>query len=74
MAASIKAGLSPRVLSMTAMTLRKGVAAFCCVLGTVLGLVGAYYLWNSPIETGGLGVMLILAGFLLHAIFWVLWS
>jgi len=73
MAASIKAGLSPGVLSMTAMTLRKGVAAFCCVLGTVLGLVGAYYLWNSPIETGGVGVILILAGFLLHAIFWALW-
>lgn len=58
---------------MTAMTLRKGVAAFCCLLGTVLGLVGAYYVWSSPIETGWEGVILILAGFLLHVIFWVLW-
>jgi hypothetical protein len=73
MAASIKASLLPGVLSMTAMTLRKGVAAFCCVLGAVLGLVGAYYLWNSPIETGREAVILITAGFLLHAIFWVLW-
>jgi hypothetical protein len=59
---------------MTAMTPRKGVAVFCCVLGTVLGLVGAYYLWNSPIETGSEAVILMTAGLLLHAIFWGLWA
>ncbi|HSC07809.1 MAG TPA: hypothetical protein VLD59_13360 [Steroidobacteraceae bacterium] len=58
---------------MTAMTLRKGVAASCFLLGTVLGLIGAYYLWSSPIETGSEAVILFVAGFLLHVIFWVLW-
>jgi hypothetical protein len=59
---------------MTAMTLKKGIAAFCCLLGVVLFLFGGYYLWSAPMEHGREGVISILAAFLLHAIFWVLWS
>jgi len=58
---------------MTAMTLKKGIAAFCCLLGVVLFLVGGYYLWNAPIEHGKEGVISIAAAFLLHGIFWTLW-
>lgn len=58
---------------MTAMTFKKGIAAFCCLLGVVLLLVGAFYIWVAPIEYGWVGVISISAGILLHAIFWVLW-
>jgi hypothetical protein len=58
---------------MPVMTFKKGVAAFCCLLGTVLLLVGGYCLWSAPIEHGMAGVISILAGFLLHTIFWTLW-
>jgi hypothetical protein len=58
---------------MTAMTFRKGIAAFCFLLGVVLILVGAYYIWVAPIEHGREGLFSIVAGLLLHAIFWVLW-
>lgn len=58
---------------MTAMTFKKGIAAFCCLLGVVFLLVGAYYIWVAPIEYGREGLILIVAGLLLHAIFWVLW-
>jgi hypothetical protein len=58
---------------MTAMTLKKGIAALCCLLGVVLFLVGGYYLWSAPMEYGREGVISILAAFLLHTIFWVLW-
>ena len=59
---------------MIAITLKKGVAAFCGLLGAVLFLVGGYSLWSAPIEQGREGVISMLAAFLLHAIFWVLWS
>ena len=55
------------------MTFRKGIAAFCCLLGVAFFLVGGYYLWSAPIEHGPEGVISILAGFLLHVIFWTLW-
>jgi hypothetical protein len=58
---------------MTAMTFKKGIAAFCCLLGVVLFLAGGYYLWSAPIEHGMEGVISILAAFLLHVIFWALW-
>jgi hypothetical protein len=58
---------------MTALTFKKGIAAFCCLLGVVLFLVGGYYLWSAPIEHGKEGVISILAAFLLHVIFWALW-
>ena len=58
---------------MTAMTFKKGVAAFCCLLGVVLFLVGGDYLWSAPIEHGKEGVISILVAFLLHVIFLALW-
>ena len=56
-----------------AMTFKKGLAALFCLLGVVLFLAGGYYLWSAPIEHGMVAVTLILGGFLLHAIFWILW-
>ena len=58
---------------MTAMTFRKGIGALCCLLGTVLLLAGAYYVWNAPIEHRMEAVILILAGLVLHVIFWIVW-
>jgi len=58
---------------MTANTVKKGIAAVCCLLGVAFFLVGGYYLWSAPIEHGPEGVISILAGFLLHVIFWTLW-
>jgi hypothetical protein len=62
-----------KVLSMTAMTFKKGIAALCCLLGIALGLVGAYYLWSAPIDLGKQGVELMLVAFVLHVVFWILW-
>ena len=59
---------------MTAMIFKKGIAALCCLMGNVLGLVGAYYLWSAPIDLGKQGVDLILAACVLHVVFWILWS
>jgi hypothetical protein len=55
------------------MTFKKGIAAFFCLLGIVFFLLGAHYLWSTPIEHGWEGAVLIATGFALHAIFWVLW-
>jgi hypothetical protein len=55
------------------MTFRKAIAAVCFLLGVVLLLLGAYYVWVAPIELGREGLALTVAGLLLHAIFWVLW-
>ena len=59
---------------MTAMTFKKGIAALCFILGTVLFLVGGYYVWSAPIEHGQDGWISISVALLLHMIFWVLWS
>jgi hypothetical protein len=58
---------------MNALTFKKGFSILCCLLGIVLGFVGAYYLWTTPIEHGKEGVILIAVAFVLHVIFWVLW-
>lgn len=58
---------------MTAQTVKKGIAALCFLFGVVLFLVGGYYLWSAPIEHGPEGVISIVAGLLLHAIFWTMW-
>ena len=58
---------------MTAMTFRKSIGAVCCLLGIVLGFLGAYWLWSTPIELGKEAVVLILSGFVFHVIFWILW-
>ena len=58
---------------MTAKTVKRGVAALCFVFGVVLFLVGGYDLWSAPIEHGREGVIALVAGLLLHVIFWVMW-
>jgi hypothetical protein len=58
---------------MNAMTIKKGIAAFCFLLGMVFFLVGAHSLWSTPIEYGWEGVVSIVTGIVLHAIFFVLW-
>ena len=58
---------------MTAMIFKKGIAALCCLMGTVLGLVGADYLRSAPIDLGTQGVELMLVAFVLHVVFWILW-
>ena len=58
---------------MTVMTFKKGIAAFCCVLGIGFLLVGTHLLWNTPMEHGWEGVVSIVAGLLLNAMFLVLW-
>jgi hypothetical protein len=58
---------------MTATTVKKSIAAFCFLLGTVLFLVGGYYIWSAPIEHGQDGLISIFAALLLHVIFWAFW-